>query len=156
MYHGSGARPDSAALHAFLRYRSFRSRCRSRAHVLDLAGGFPPIDDAEEIAHAGPLHAPLPHALGGLGWGTEPERAPGLCEALRLIGRISLPLGELYEGHVNAMRLVMRYGTPVQRDMVRDSVQQRRLFGVWPMDMPRAPLQVLNGRFVGRERIVVR
>jgi alkylation response protein AidB-like acyl-CoA dehydrogenase len=143
------ARPDGAALHAFLRDRSFRSRCRTRARVLDSASGFPPIDDLEEMAHVGLLYAPLPHALDGLGWGTEPEGALALYEALRLIGRISLPLGELYQGHIHAVRLVMQYGTAAQRDVVRDSIQQRRLFGVWHTDLPSAPLQAVNGYFVG-------
>jgi hypothetical protein len=60
----------------------------------------------------GLLAAPLPPGLGGCGLGTVPEGAAPLCAALRLIGRASLPLGRLYEGHVNALRLVLRHGSP--------------------------------------------
>jgi alkylation response protein AidB-like acyl-CoA dehydrogenase len=81
--------------------------------------------------------------------GSEPEGAPGLFEALRLIGRASLPLGCLYEGHVNAVRLAVRHGTELQRELIRSAVLEGRLFGVWNTESPDLGLRMDEGRLVG-------
>ncbi|MFT8243475.1 acyl-CoA dehydrogenase family protein [Roseomonas sp. BN140053] len=83
------------------------------------------------LHRAGLLQAPLPRDLGGLGWGNEAAAAPALRDALRLLGRASLPLGRLWEGHVNALRLVAEYGTPEQRETAAADCAAGRLFGVW-------------------------
>lgn len=146
---GFAHQPQGAALHAFLRDPNFRGRCGDRAHALDTAAGFPPIDDLDEIRHAGLLRAPLPRAWGGCGWGTEPEGALGLFEALRLIGRASLPLGRLYEGHVNAVRLVVRHGAEPQRELARSAVLEGCLFGVWNTEAPDLGLRMDEGKLMG-------
>ena len=79
----------------------------------------------------GLLAAPLRRMLGGFGWGIEPKGAAPLAIALRLIGRASLPLGRLYEGHVNALRLVQRYGTPAQARAAASDAAAGLLFAVW-------------------------
>ncbi|MBU8545592.1 acyl-CoA dehydrogenase [Roseomonas sp. ROY-5-3] len=63
-----------------------------------------------------------------------PEGAEALCPALRLIGRASLPLGRLYEGHVNALRLVLRHGGPAQAEAAARDARQGLLFAVWNTD----------------------
>jgi hypothetical protein len=146
---GFAHQPQGAALLTFMRDPNFRGRCRDRAHTLDSAAGFPPVDDVDEIRQTGLLLAPLPRAWGGCGWGTEPEGAPGLFEALRLIGRASLPLGRLYEGHVNAVRLAVRHGTELQRELIRSAVLEGRLFGVWNTESPDLGLRMDEGRLVG-------
>ena len=72
-----------------------------------------PSKDVAALEAEGLLRAPLPRGEDGLGWGTAPEGAAPLSVALRLIGRANLSLGRLYEGHVNAVRLVLRRGNPV-------------------------------------------
>ena len=73
----------------------------------------------------------MPPAYGGLGLGTTPEGAPALLDVLRWIGHGSLPLGRLYEGHVNALALLVRFGTASQvEDAARDA-DEGVLFGVW-------------------------
>ncbi|MCJ2033194.1 acyl-CoA dehydrogenase family protein [Methylobacterium sp. J-068] len=100
-----------------------------RAEALDRDGGFP----AEDVAHAhaaGLLTAPLPVALGGAGLGA-PAMAPVLAGLLAQIGRGSLALGRLYEGHVNALALVLRYAEPAVAERLARDVRAGHLFGVW-------------------------
>ena len=91
-------------------------------------GGFPDRE-VVELGHSGLLKAPLPHALGG-GELTGLE----LLELLRRIGAGSLPLGRLYEGHVNAILLVLRYGDEAQIARAAGETRQGQLHGVWNTD----------------------
>jgi alkylation response protein AidB-like acyl-CoA dehydrogenase len=95
---------------------------QSRATALDLAGTFPEADIAL-LRDLGALAAPLPIGLGGLGLGTDPAGARDLMQA-----------------HVNAIRLVTRYGTDTQLRTVAASALEGKLFGLWVTDAPRAPL----------------
>ena len=104
----------------------------ARAPALDVDGAFP-AEDVAALRDAGLLAAPLPEALGGAGLGTDPA---ALAEALRLVGRASLPLGRLYEGHVNALRLVLRHGDAEQRDAAAADARDGAFFGVWNTDVP--------------------
>ncbi len=83
------------------------------------------------LADAGLLAAALPRRAGGRGWGTEPLGADALGRALFALGGASLPLARLFEGHVNAVRLVDRLGTPAQRAGVAGRVAAGALLGVW-------------------------
>lgn len=105
----------------------------ARAASLDMDSGLP-TEDVAALAAAGLLLAPLPRSLGGLGWGSEPAGALPLLRVLRLLGRASLPLGKLFEGHVTALYLLSRHGTPVQRRSVATDVRNGALFGVWYAD----------------------
>ncbi len=100
------------------------------AAALDTDGAFP----AEEIAalrDSGLLAGPLPEALGGFGLGTSPAGAAPLLEVLRHLGHGSLPLGRVYEGHVNALKLIFHHGTAAQRALFAAECRAGRLFGVW-------------------------
>ena len=77
------------------------------------------------------LLAPLPHALGGLGLGTEPGGHRLMLRVLAALGSADLALGRLYEGHVNALVLIHAYGTPDQLRAAAEDARQGRLFGVW-------------------------
>jgi alkylation response protein AidB-like acyl-CoA dehydrogenase len=105
----------------------------SEAASLDVDGAFPEAG-LRILRDQGLLLAPLPPALGGAGWGTMPQGAGALCTALRLIGRASLPLGRLYEGHVNALRLVLRHGSPDQVEAAARDARQGLFFAVWNTD----------------------
>ena len=52
------------------------------------------------------------------------------CDILRALGRASLSVGRLVEGHVNALRLIGLYGQPAQQVPVSGPV----LHGVWGAD----------------------
>ncbi|GAC1299966.1 MAG: acyl-CoA dehydrogenase family protein [Vulcanimicrobiaceae bacterium] len=51
--------------------------------------------------------------------------------ALRRAGYADLSVGRIYEGHVNALQLIARFGTAPQRETARADVRDGRLFGVW-------------------------
>ena len=57
--------------------------------------------------------APFSEAQGGAGL-AEPEQQGHLCSILRILGGADLSLARLFEGHVNAVSLVARYGTRKQ------------------------------------------
>lgn len=50
---------------------------------------------------------------------------------LRRIGRASLSVGRIVEGHANALRLIQLYATPLQLSDCRSVAAQGGLFGVW-------------------------
>lgn len=145
--------PTDRAAEPLDRLRALLPAIAARAASLDEDGAFPDADVAA-LAREGLLRAPLPRDEDGAGWGTAPEGAAPLAAALRLVGRASLPLGRLYEGHVNAVRLVLRRGDPAQARRLARDLRAGHLFGVWNTDPPggEAPLlldgAVLRGRKV--------
>ncbi len=74
--------------------------------------------------------APFAEAQGGLGL-AEPEHQIHLCSILRILGGADLSLARLFEGHLNAISLVARYGTPAQADQLARDVQRGEFAGVW-------------------------
>ncbi len=125
--------------------RHVADAARLRGEALDRDGAFP--DQEIPLLQAfGLLAAPLPPELGGQGL----TRGPALAGVLGALGAGSLPLGRLYEGHVNALLLVMRHGTPPQQQEAARDAREGRLFGVWNTDDSAAPLErdgpLLRGR----------
>ncbi len=118
---------------------------QQRALMLDRSGGFPE-EDFDLLRSLGALAAPVPAAVGGLGMGTEPEGAPALMQALRLLGRGNLSVARLYEAHVNVLHLVIRYGNDTQARAVADDALDGRVFGLWVTDAPDAPLRLTEDR----------
>ncbi|MGI4747795.1 MAG: acyl-CoA dehydrogenase family protein [Janthinobacterium lividum] len=107
----------------------------AEASRLDREGGFP--DEGFALLRgAGALLAPLPRRVGGQGLGTEPAGALGLLSMLRTIGRGSLSLGRLYEGHVNALKLIVQYGNDAQIATAASDVHDGHVFGIWVTDGP--------------------
>ncbi len=76
----------------------------------------------------------MPRRHGGDGLGTEAAGALGLLALLRAIGRGSLSLGRLYEGHVNALKLITQYGTETQLATAAQDLRDGHLFGIWVTD----------------------
>jgi alkylation response protein AidB-like acyl-CoA dehydrogenase len=108
---------------------------------LDEDGAFP-IAELDGLRQAGALAAPLPHEHGGIGLGTSPQGALPALRVLRALGRACLPLGRVYEGHVNALRLVLRDGRPEQVARAAADARAGRLFSVWNTDAADAPLRM--------------
>lgn len=139
------------------RLRSLLPAIAARAAALDVDGASPegafPKEDVAALAAEGLLRAPLPESDGGHGWGTAPAGAVPLSVALRLLGRASLPLGRIFEGHVNAAKLVLRRGTAAQAEAAARDLRAGRLFGVWNTDPPggEPPLSLENGVLKGRK-----
>ena len=89
-----------------------------------------PTTELDLLHQTGLTTATLPEDLGGDGLGA-PDARHALYRVLAQIGRGSLPVGRLYEGHVNALDLVMAYGTDRQRARAADDAHAGHLFGVW-------------------------
>ncbi|GHF94672.1 hypothetical protein GCM10017783_03400 [Deinococcus piscis] len=86
------------------------------------ADGAFPAESFAALHQCGLLRASLP---GGLGYGL---RGPDLLPLLRAVGRLSLPVARLYEGHLNALGLIERYGTTEQLVAASASCE---VLGVW-------------------------
>ena len=108
--------------------REVAEKAFARASACDEDGAYPAADVAA-LHESGVLTAVLPVRCGGAG-------LSGLClnEVLQSIGSGSLPLGRLFEGHVNALELVLRYGNHQQVDLLAEEARAGKLFGVWNTD----------------------
>ena len=128
----SSSQPRQAPSVAALVDAADRVALQAAGHAasLDHDGAFP-IEDIGALRVHGLLAAPLPPTFGGGGLGTMLEGASTLLEVFRRIGHASLPLGRLYEGHVNAVKLIFRYGGPVQKALCAREAIAGQLFGVW-------------------------
>jgi alkylation response protein AidB-like acyl-CoA dehydrogenase len=93
------------------------------------------------LRSAGWLAACLPEDQGGEGWGTEHGGANPAFEALREVGRVDLSLARLFEGHMNAVKLVMLHGSSSLRSEVAHRVRGGALLGVWGADDPDHPVK---------------
>jgi alkylation response protein AidB-like acyl-CoA dehydrogenase len=87
------------------------------------------------------LHAPavcsfwggLPDAGHPVGVGDRADLAD-LLFLLRTVGRASLSLGRLYEGHLNALQLIGLFGSSAQRASARRDLDDGLIFAVWNSD----------------------
>lgn len=74
--------------------------------------------------------AAFDEAQGGAGL-SNPERQADLCIILRMLGAADLSVARLFEGHANAISLVLRYGSPTQIEQLAHDVKMGELTGVW-------------------------
>lgn len=65
------------------------------------------------------------------GSGLYPTDQQTLCTILRLLGGADLSVARLFEGHMNAIMLVCRYGTKAQISAFAHSIENGALSGVW-------------------------
>ncbi len=107
--------------------------CLVEAQDCDRTGAFP-IESLARLAEAGVLACVVPTPLGGLGIGTEPDRAEAAAALLMAIGGANIALGRIFEAHLNAIRLIMRYGAEPQRRIAARDAQDGALFALWVTD----------------------
>lgn len=107
--------------------------------------------DIAELKRAGLLAAPLPVPAGGRGLGTEHPAAGEAVSLLRALGRANLSVARIYEGHVNAVKLVVLYADPAVRDAVFTRVRKGLLLGVWGADAA-APVVFDGDALTGAKR----
>ena len=110
------------------RARELAEQAFARAGAYDEDGAYPAADVAA-LHEAGLLTAVLPVNYGGAGLS-----GLSLSEILRSIGSGSLPLGRLFEGHINALELVHRYGDHQRVELVAEEARAGKMFGVWNTD----------------------
>ena len=107
---------------------------QERAPALDAHGAFPTAELAEL------------HAIGGY----TATSGAGLLELLRLVGSGNLAVGRVFEGHVNALKLVALYGTARQLRDATDDAAAGHLFAIWNTE-PADPLRLEAGTLHGRK-----
>jgi alkylation response protein AidB-like acyl-CoA dehydrogenase len=86
-----------------------------------------------EFRQSGLAMSPFPKELGGVGL-CEPGRFNELSAILRLLGSADLSVARIFEGHVNAVSLVARYGDDDQIRTLSERVAMGGLSGVWGAD----------------------
>ncbi len=98
----------------------------------------------------------LRDAIAAAGWAGDLPRDPqtpaehlDILRPLYAMGRRDLPLGRLLEGHVDAVQIVQRYGTPDQIAGLRDRLAAGAMLGVWNAGLPGEPLLLTGGRLQG-------
>ncbi len=123
---------------------------QDRAAALDEAEAFP-VDDVADLRRMGALAAPLPTEFGGVGAGTEPLAAKVTLELLTTLGQGNLAVGRLVEAHVNAIRLIVHFGTRQQVQTLAKQVLSGDLLGLWVTDAPGAEVVLNNGLLQGRK-----
>ena len=90
-----------------------------------------PLRELERFAALGVLMAPFPVALGGLGLGIDEGTHLPLLRLLAITGGADLALGRIFEGHVNGVLLVYRYGSAAQLETLAQDCGAGMLSGVW-------------------------
>lgn len=85
------------------------------------------------FAQSGLAMAAFPESYGGAGL-SDGDRQSELCKVLCLLGAGDLSVARLVEGHINAVSLVVRYGTAEQIASLASSVADGKLSGVWGAD----------------------
>lgn len=87
----------------------------------------------EDFHSSGLGLSPLPSELGGAGL-CLPSQGERLSEILRALGAADLSIARLYEGHLNAVGLVCRYGSQQRVETFAADVRAGALSGVWGAD----------------------
>jgi alkylation response protein AidB-like acyl-CoA dehydrogenase len=112
------------------------TRCEAALAVLSTPGvsepSAGPLIDA--IRRESLLAACVPIEEGGAGLAHHPPEPGDLLHALIAIGRANLSAGRLFEGHVNAIKLVALYADQRDRRRLFETARDGALFGVWGAD----------------------
>ena len=122
-------RPRNAKFDALNDEQLF-ARIAARADAAD-RGERDLADDIGELTWNGQLAAVLPRRAGGIALGQSGGDPIALATLLRAVGRASLSVARLYEGHVNAAKLVSLYGSDDAQSHAWSAVRDGALMGVW-------------------------
>lgn len=86
------------------------------------------------LSRAGALVACLPFTAGGEGLGLDADSVVAAFELLRDMGRANLSVARLFEGHLNAAKLLHLYGGSSVAERAFAAVRDGALLGVWAAD----------------------
>lgn len=103
-----------------------------RAPAFDRDGA-DPRGLCEPLSEQGLFVAALPAEFGGDGLA---QASGGLARALMTVGGADLSAGRIFEGHVNAVRLVFAYGDAAQKRRLAEDVRGGAVCGVWNAEAP--------------------
>ena len=109
--------------------REVAEKAFARAGDYDEDGAYP-AEDVAALHESGLLTAVLPVKFGGAGL---TRACPSARSCDRLV-RAACRWGGLFEGHVNALELVLRYGNDRRVELVAEEARAGKLFGVWNTD----------------------
>jgi len=87
--------------------------------------------------------------LPGLADPADPDELTALLRILYAVGRRDLPLGRLFEGHVDAMQIVLRYAGAATAQAALEKAESGGTFGVWNAELVGEPLRLERGRLSG-------
>jgi alkylation response protein AidB-like acyl-CoA dehydrogenase len=117
------------------------------AEALD-RGQLGPACAVDALRDHGWLTAALPTAYGGRDWAQSAAGARDGFTALFLLGSASLPATRLFEGHLNAVRLIARHGSAAQRSAIFAQVRGGALLAIWGADGD-CPASIADDRLAG-------
>jgi alkylation response protein AidB-like acyl-CoA dehydrogenase len=103
---------------------------RVNAEVLDREGGYP-ILELNQLRSADALSSVIPKRFGGPGIGFGTIGPIALFDLLRTLGRGNLAVGRIFEGHVNALKLIFLFGNETQSRLAAEDVRAGHLFAIW-------------------------
>lgn len=101
-----------------------------RARAVDREASFPTLD-FDLLRKIGALTAPIPLRFGGPGLGIDRGSNLSLLALLRSIGRGNLAVGRIFEGHVNAFKLIATFGSEAQVERASEDLRAGHLFAIW-------------------------
>lgn len=131
----AGAGATGAGQTVGARAQSAVSRATALADAAFSAEGRVPTlaDGFALLEAAGLLTAPLPHSLHPSGSDLDGRRATlhPLLRVLHAVGYVDQSLGRVYEGHVNALHLILTWGTAEQQARWAADAAAGHTFGVW-------------------------
>jgi alkylation response protein AidB-like acyl-CoA dehydrogenase len=122
----------------------------AEAATFDRAAEFP-RESMAKLQHAGLLMAPVPVEFGGFGLHQTGD-AKALFRLLHRLGYADLPLGRIFEAHVNALELIRQYGTRRQMEAGALAAQAGDLFALWVTDPPQQGVQLAPDLILAGEK----
>jgi alkylation response protein AidB-like acyl-CoA dehydrogenase len=105
--------------------KAFRLIAQNAASV-DYDGAFP-VMEFEWLRRSGLMSISLPDKP----LASSKKRTAQLLQLLKAVGKASLPVGRVYEGHINAVLLIELYGSKQQQKQWFNEANKQHLFGVW-------------------------
>ena len=105
-----------------------------------------------EFRRSGLSMSPFPKELGGVGL-CQPDQYNELCALLRVLGAADLSIARLFEGHVNAISLVHRYGDEDQLKALAARIAEGGLSAVWGANDAKG-LHIVGGRVLEGRKIL--
>jgi alkylation response protein AidB-like acyl-CoA dehydrogenase len=115
-----------------------------RAQALDREASFPTLD-FDLLRNISALSAPIPLRFGGAGLGIDRDSNLSLFALLRSIGRGNLAVGRIFEGHVNAFKLIATFGSEAQVERASEDLRAGHLFAIWNAETKEKVRILANG-----------
>lgn len=100
-----------------------------------------PRDFMTELQSTSLMMLNVPSEYGGLSI-SHKSKNTYILNILRRMGSCDLSVGRIYEGHINAMLLIAKYGTEEQKTTYFSQAKNGTFFGIWNSEIPTEPLEI--------------